>query len=214
MHQTRVAELLTKLAAPSTVPTPAPTVAIDADYVEKLASAVEFVLSDGEPKQEPTPTEKTASAPVDLSAVLREKLRARTQEKTASKVAADEQRLVGTVLGRLQELRQAKLAHSEAATTEGQTGEGATAKVADAAPVTPTEEEPAGVAGDEKPPLNLADLLQRVVEGDGSPAEGSTSTPAEGAKTASVAGGSGAPKSRKEAVDLMRSRIMAGHQGR
>jgi len=183
----------------------------DTVYVEKLASAVDFIIDtwSGAPKADEV--EKVASV-TDLS----DKLRTRLQEKLADKQADETEHdadFIDSIMGKLQELK-AERAQQEEDVLEGteniedlnlseETPE--EEQVEENSVSEETEEAVAKAASAEN--SSLADVLSAALSTTSDHNE-SADSESESAKTAGVTGSDG-PMARKEATELLKQKLMA-----
>lgn len=175
----------------------------DPVYVEKLASAVDFICENLDDDPVPsTDPQKTASAaepettpltaPVDLTARLRERLHAKLQTKQA---AAPEDTVIENVLGRLISLRSAPAVKTAAV----------------AVPEDDPPEETESAPADEVPAVKTAQVgetLAEMLDGALHANELEEGVPQDRSKIASVRGNEG-PKARKAVVDSLKGKLMA-----
>jgi hypothetical protein len=194
----------------------------DPVYVEKLASAVDFILDSysGEtPSDQTQETEKVASVS-DIS----ERLRVSLNEKLAnvSSEAPADSALIGNVLAKLKELRDERLTQStgpDADITEHEYFFPQDEVEVEESPTSEdsNEETSASEEADEEVTLkaasvenfNLADIMSAALSNTD---EHNESVSSENVKTAGVRGSTG-PMARVEATQRLREKLMAKVRG-
>ena len=211
---TPLEHLISKLAgADSTAPKGA---GVDGDsglletdpvFVEKLASAVDFIIDSWQTP--PEASEKIASAEaIDATALagrIRDTLQTKVAEKRRQSAEVEEDTAVSkAILGKLMQLKASKNAHIEAPeeTSEEVTEEADPQESADFADGEAAEK--AASAED----LSLSDVLKAALCSDEQSIE---STPDEGVKTAGVLGDG--PIARQEATQLLKEKLLAKVRG-
>lgn len=200
--------LLERLSAAS-VPASASTPAVgmtDPTYVEKLASAVEFVVSSLEKSASVVVPDVEKGASVDstvvsnASALLKERLKskvANAEESRPVHKADDRAKLAAAILGRIQSMKTAAAAQEEVAIEDDAIPMGKAAPEVETAPVVSTKEE-----------QSLDSLLaESMGQADG----GSESPSQDEAKTASSCSSELPTKlmGRTEAKRLFKDRLLA-----
>ena len=203
----------------------------DPVFVEKLASAVDFIVDQYPNQQEepqtqvsettaPAESEVTEEAPVvetvsQISDLMRERLQAQLAKKTEEETVEQDQQtsqVAKNVLGKLLALRSDNPTAEAEVETEPE--EDSVAPLEEAFDVSPysndepevsnessIEEEVKAASVDQ----SLADVLNAALSSDEQVQE---SVPDKDAKTAGVRGGNG-PKARKQGVEVLKEKLLA-----
>jgi len=203
----------------------------DPVFVEKLASAVDFIVDQYPNQQEepqtqvsetaaPVASEVTEETPVvenvsQISDLMRERLQAQLAKKTETETVEEDQQasqVAQNVLGRLLALRSGS---SEEETEVEEKPETASVEPLEEAfetsPYSNDEPEVSNEASSEEEvkaasvDQSLADVLNAALSSDEQVQE---SVPDEDAKTAGVRGGNG-PKARKQGVEVLKEKLLA-----
>ncbi len=202
----------------------------DPVFVEKLASAVDFIVDNlADQKEEsqagvekiatevaPQATEEEVKDVSDISELLKTKLQSRLAYKTAEKSDKENEaksQVAKNILGKLLELKSNNKA-AENSETEEVTEESETSldEAFEAAPYTEESEEVSNEAPEETQAKaasvaevqSLADVLNAALSSDEQVQE---SVQEEDTKTAGVRGGSG-QKARKQGVELLKEKLL------
>ena len=203
----------------------------DPVFVEKLASAVDFIVDnyadqkeESQANQEKVATEAAAEAVEeqvtnvsDISDVLRARLQARLEQKNVEKEEADNERksqVAKNILGKLLELKASN--GSEQVATDEETSEDEEASLDEAFETEPYNQE-SGEVSNETPQeeevkaasavenQSLADVLNAALSSDEQDQE---SVREEDAKTAGVRGGNES-STRKQGVEVLKEKLLA-----
>lgn len=202
----------------------------DPVFVEKLASAVDFIVDNFAEEQEESHAKQEevvkvaeeaaqTEKPTDvsqISAILKNRLQQRFEEKTAEKNDAVEEgntQLAKDILGKLLVLKSNKSEPVETPVKEASTEEAPLEQVfeqdgyneesEDVSNETPEEVEVKSASADES--QTLADVLNAALSSDEQVQE---SVQEEDAKTAGVRGGNGS-STRKQGVEVLKEKLLA-----
>lgn len=231
--------LIQKLAGANSTSSAAETVIIeetnvsdsmtDPVFVEKLASAVDFIvdnLSDQKEESQAIQNKVTTEAPVaeepvtnvsDISDLLRARLQSRLAEKNTEKeeqVNEEKAQLAKSVLGKLLELKAPKATEETSSEDSAPVEEDASLEEVFEEPVYTNESEEVSNGAPEEAEVKaasadndqtLADVLNAALSSDEQVQE---SVQEEDAKTAGVRGGNG-PKARKQGVEVLKEKLLA-----
>lgn len=201
----------------------------DPVFVEKLASAVDFIVDNLADQQEEsqatnqqTPVEEAPTEPTeevttvsDISDLLKERLHKRLAEKkdqNAEAVNETKSQFAENVLGKLLELRsnsseevpeEEKSLSEDDSLSEAFDAEPYSQESEDASHEVPEEAEVKAASAEEH--QSLADVLNAALSSDEQVQE---SVPTEDMKTAGVRGGNG-PLARKQGVEILKEKLLA-----
>lgn len=184
----------------------------DPVYVEKLASAVDFIVdSIGNETTAPTKEAETealveteVTKVADISAKLRGSLQEKLKSKTAAKTSNEDSELIQSVLSRLKGMRAAEEVQSKTDSVEEEVNQ--IYGIEEDSDSNELDGEAAVKAASAD--LSLADVLNAALDTDGQVTDSDPVVDDEVAKTASVQGSNGLT-ARKEATSLLKEKLLA-----
>jgi hypothetical protein len=200
-----------------------PSVCVSKEYVEKLASAIEFIVDNlpTEPGRAEESGDVVKSASVEdatarLRASLKEKIAAKRESRTTGDVQS---KLAKTVLGRLMELKDDRPVTEEETAEAVELGadevfaayssSGSGPEVFHEPQTTQNPETAEAEVAEKAASVGYPGLPGVLREALGSSEPNDSLTYVGETKTAGVRGGVGAPRARKEATELLKERLMA-----